>query len=178
MSLDRTQRDRRIAEMKANGCTYQEIGDELGISRQRVQQIIAARMPDIAGPSMTKEAQWFEETVRDLDQQGMTARQIADVTGLSEQTVRKYSKCNPNRYAPESFGLSRSEFQSLPCLQHAVRCGGPSRAALVIDRCLVLKRAAEAGMTSIEASEATGIPRQAVYRYNALYSLGLRRLRG
>lgn len=42
-------RDRAIIELRAQRLTYQEVGDQVGLTRQRIEQIVKRWRPDLTG---------------------------------------------------------------------------------------------------------------------------------
>ena len=89
-------RNAEIISMRESGHTYDEIGTEHEISKERVRQILSETRPDLTGESSAR----FERRLQDqrplaVVQQvrrklGLTGQQLAKALRINQRTVGRY----------------------------------------------------------------------------------------
>lgn len=85
-------RNDKIVEKFKNGMTLEAIGDEYGVSRQRIQQILQANGLSRASGGLHKRRSIDKDAIASLVNQGLTITQIAKVTSRTTSVVAKVLK--------------------------------------------------------------------------------------
>jgi DNA-binding NarL/FixJ family response regulator len=80
------QRDETIRARRKAGATLQSIGDEFGISRQRVHHIVGVRTDKTNGTPLT----YRELEVLGFVSRGMTNEEVGERLGIASGTVRTH----------------------------------------------------------------------------------------
>jgi hypothetical protein len=85
---DAALRDRRIMQMRREGCTFQAIGDELGFSRQYAHERYTALLKDIAGHEVAEYRREQEERLDGLLRKAHEVLERQHITVSNGQVVR------------------------------------------------------------------------------------------
>ena len=79
-----------ICKMRMDGMTYQQIGDKMGISRQRVEQILCTVFEKEPRKLKKNRKIRFVNIKAYLDKNNMSYAQFSDAIQMSQFTVRQY----------------------------------------------------------------------------------------
>jgi DNA-binding CsgD family transcriptional regulator len=134
----------KTVDLRRRGCTYQEIADQLGITRQAAHQIVKVHAPELVKPGET------EIRIVELRRAGKSFDDIASEVGVRRGRVSEILKrVNPPPAAilPADICLTEEQLDSNPQLRPLMERGKPVRVRKVAERSMILQELARKGLT-------------------------------
>lgn len=159
----------RIIELRRLGRSYQEIGDKVGTSRQRVHQVLRARAPELFGRLPRNDRL---EILR-LRKAGLNFKKISGKTGFSERFVKGVLREHGyTPVLPRDVGLTEEEVRGNTYFRWLLENKGLEEAREVVRLYRAMGELSRARYSAREAAAELGLSAQQVYGLN--YHFGFR----
>lgn len=93
MTQENKDRSFEMIKMRIDGCAYKEIAEKFGVTRQRVQQIVAEfTVKERAKKSFNRTGFMYPNILEWMDEKGISLAELSRIIGIGEGNSSRTSK--------------------------------------------------------------------------------------